>query len=117
MEIPNRRKIVDTGYLHLSQHAHPGRALRPAKPGGQAARWTMLLSLHMITQTFAVRKQFEGKAGVIFILGTSSWTEHDQDSSLVEESQKYGDILQGQIEDSYDNVKYKSFLSYIWIYR
>ena len=71
------------------------------------------MSLHMITQTFVVRKQFEGKAGVIFILGTSSWTEHN----LIKESQKYGDILQGQIEDSYDNVKYKSFLSYIWIYR
>ena len=59
----------------------------------------------------SVRNYLKKKAGWIFLHGTGD----KEQESLKEESAAFGDILQGNIPDTYPYLSYKVIMSFIWI--
>jgi hypothetical protein len=62
-----------------------------------------------------VRKQFKGKAFVVFLLARPPTV--DGDKLLEKENTIHGDILQGDFSDSYSTVPYKTVMGFIWVKR
>ena len=59
-----------------------------------------------------VRSQLGARAGVLFLVGTST---PQLDRALVQEAGEQGDMLQYSIEDTYRNLVYKPLMAFIWI--
>ena len=56
-----------------------------------------------------VRDYLRGRAGWIFLHGTL------EKENLREESEAFGDILQGDFPDTYDFLSHKVIMSFIWV--
>ena len=61
-----------------------------------------------------VRRNLQGKAGWIFLLGT---TNEEDKPHLENESRTFKDILQADFPDTYPFLSYKVIMSFIWINR
>ena len=59
-----------------------------------------------------VRRQLGARAGLLFIVGTSS---PQLDRAIAQEAGEQGDMLQYSIEDTYRNLVYKPLMAFIWI--
>jgi hypothetical protein len=62
-----------------------------------------------------LRTQLGRKVFILFLLGRTGSEEGDR--MLEEESEKEGDILQGDFQDSYRVLPYKVVMGYIWVSR
>ena len=69
--------------------------------------------VNLIHAFISVREYLGGRAGIIFLLGIPS-TDKQRNSSLEDESAKFGDILQGDFPDSYPHLSHKVVMSFIW---
>ena len=61
-----------------------------------------------------VRRQLGARAGLLFIVGTST---PQLDRAMEQEAGEQGDMLQYSIEDTYRNLVYKPIMAFIWINR
>ena len=61
-----------------------------------------------------VRRQLGARAGLLFIVGTST---PQLDRAMEQEAGEQGDMLQYSIEDTYRNLVYKPLMAFIWINR
>ena len=59
-----------------------------------------------------VRRQLGARAGLLFIVGTST---PQLDRAIAREAGEQGDMLQYSIEDTYRNLVYKPLIAFIWI--
>ena len=61
-----------------------------------------------------VRRQLGARAGLLFLVGTST---PQLDRAMEQEAEEQGDMLQYSIEDTYRNLVYKPLMAFIWINR
>ena len=69
------------------------------------------LSRHRV-MVASVRRQLGARAGLLFIVGTST---PQLDRAMEQEAGEQGDMLQHSIEDTYRNLVYKPLMAFIWI--
>ena len=70
------------------------------------------LSRQIIRQTWASAREYDGKhVRVVFLTGQKN---DGSDTSLKRESKQYGDIIEGNFQDTYENLTYKSVMGLHW---
>ena len=70
------------------------------------------LSRQIIRQTWASAREYDdNNVRVVFLTGQKN---DGSDASLKRESKKYGDIIEGNFQDTYENLTYKSVMGLHW---